>query len=122
MNTEKPRRKEEGIMCPLFRQDVHEVCHNCEWYCHIRGENPNTGEKVDHWGCSVSFLPVLQIETSQQVRGVQKTTESFRNATINEATVHQAMDRLGVRYDITRAQLENGAPILIEAQNGKAQT
>lgn len=45
----------------------------------IRGQNPNTGEDIDDWGCSMAWLPVLMIENSQMQRQTGAAVESFRN-------------------------------------------
>jgi predicted Ser/Thr protein kinase len=55
----------------------------CEWFTQVRGENPNTGEQVDEWGCAVTWLPMLLIENSQQQRQTGAAVESFRNETVN---------------------------------------
>ena len=51
----------------------------CAWFMSIRGKNPNTGEDVDEWGCSMAWMPVLLIENSQQQRQTGAAVESFRN-------------------------------------------
>ena len=33
----------------------------------VRGNNPNTGEEIDDYGCSMAWLPVLMIENSQLI-------------------------------------------------------
>lgn len=64
--------------CPL---DKFEPCRkfDCAWFIAIRGANPNTGEDVDEWGCSIAWLPILMIENSQQQRQTGAAVESFRN-------------------------------------------
>ena len=32
------------------------------------GMDPQTGEDIDHWGCAVTWVPMLTIENSQQQR------------------------------------------------------
>ena len=51
----------------------------CAWFMKIRGTNPNTGQDIDEWGCSIAWLPVLLIENSQQQRQTGAAVESFRN-------------------------------------------
>ena len=71
--------------CPLG-SECEEIkdnkIHRCMWYTAVRGTNPNTGEEVDEWSCAISWLPTLQIETSQTQRGVSSALESFRNETV----------------------------------------
>jgi len=64
--------------CPL---DGFNPCRqlDCAWFLKIRGANPNTGADIDEWGCSMSWLPILLIENSQQQRQTGAAVESFRN-------------------------------------------
>lgn len=72
--------------CPL---DSFNPCRqlNCAWFMKIRGNNPNTGEEIDDYGCSMAWLPILMIENSQQQRQTGAAVESFRNEMVraNEA-------------------------------------
>lgn len=62
----------------------------------IRGNNPNTGEEIDDYGCSIAWLPVLMIENSQQQRSTGAAVESFRNEMVksNETSQHVLMTTL----------------------------
>ena len=64
--------------CPL---DNFNPCRElgCAWFLQIRGNNPNTGKEIDEWGCSMSWLPIMMIENSQQQRSTGAAVESFRN-------------------------------------------
>jgi hypothetical protein len=53
--------------------------------------NPNTGEMVDNWGCAVTWLPMLQIETSQQARQAGAAVESFRNEVVRSNAQNQQL-------------------------------
>ena len=57
----------------------------CAWFVQLRGQNPNTGQDVDEWGCAVSWLPVLLVENSQQQRQTAAAVESHRNVTMRIA-------------------------------------
>jgi len=73
--------------CPL---NNFEPCKQleCTWFIQLRGQNPNTGQDVDKWGCSMTFLPMLMVENSQQQRQTGAAVESFRNEMVraNEAS------------------------------------
>lgn len=73
--------------CPL---DGFNPCRqlDCAWFLKIAGKNPNTGADIEDWGCSMSWLPILMIENSQQQRSTGAAVESFRNEMVkaNEAT------------------------------------
>jgi hypothetical protein len=66
-----------GTFCPLIKKDCIQL--KCAWFMQIRGINPNTGQEVDEWGCSVAWLPMLMVENSQQQRQTGAAVESFRN-------------------------------------------
>lgn len=74
--------------CPLNGfQPCKEL--ECAWFMQIRGKNPNTGEDVDEWGCSMAWLPMLMIENSQQQRSTGAAVESFRNEMVKANEVSQ---------------------------------
>jgi hypothetical protein len=72
----------KGHFCPLIKKDCIE--NKCEWYCQVRGVNPNTGEPVDEWQCAINLLPVLLIENSKQQRSTSVAVESFRNESVKQ--------------------------------------
>lgn len=78
--------------CPL---DGFKPCRqlDCAWFIKVRGNNPNTGEEIDDYGCSMAWLPVLMIENSQQQRQTGAAVESFRNEMVkaNEASQQMLM-------------------------------
>jgi hypothetical protein len=69
--------KEIQKKCPL----IGEECwgHECEWYQHIRGLDPQSGEPVDEYKCAHLWQNVLLIENSQMQRQTGAAVESFRN-------------------------------------------
>lgn len=81
--------------CPL---DGFKPCRQleCAWFMKIRGNNPNTGEEVDEYGCSMAWMPMLMIENSQQQRSTGAAVESFRNEMVksNETSQHVLMATL----------------------------
>jgi len=72
---------EQGNLCPLFKEPCKKM--ECAWFGNIRGVNPNTGEEVDDWNCTMVMLPMLLIENSQQSRQTGAAVESFRNEMVN---------------------------------------
>lgn len=68
---------EPGKFCPLIKKDCIGI--QCSWFTQIRGTNPNTGQDIDEWGCAVTWMPILQIENSQQSRQAGAAVESLRN-------------------------------------------
>ena len=76
--------------CPL---NNFEPCKqmDCAWFLKIRGHNPNTGEEVDDWGCSMAWMPVLLIENAQMSRQTGAAVESFRNEMVKANETSQQM-------------------------------
>jgi hypothetical protein len=66
-----------GTFCPLIKEDCVQL--KCAWFIQLRGKNPNTGQDVDEWLCSISALPMLQVEVAKETRQGAAATESFRN-------------------------------------------
>lgn len=77
-----------GNFCPLLKKDCVQL--QCNWFIQVRGTNPNTGQEVDEWGCSIAWLPHLLIENANQTRQAGAATESFRNEFVKsaEATIN----------------------------------
>lgn len=74
--------------CPL---DGFKPCRelDCAWFMKITGHNPNTGDKIDDWGCAVVWNPILMIENSQMQRQTGAAVESFRNEMVKANEVSQ---------------------------------
>jgi hypothetical protein len=74
--------------CPL---DNFNPCRqlDCAWFIQVRGTNPNTGKEVDEWACSMTWMPTLMIENSQQQRSTGAAVESFRNEMVKANQVSQ---------------------------------
>ena len=86
---------ESKANCPL---DDFNPCRQleCAWFMKVRGTNPNTGQEVDEWGCSIAWLPILLIDNSQQQRQTGAAVESFRNEVVR-SNIEQAQLLLGAK-------------------------
>jgi hypothetical protein len=83
--------------CPL---DGFKPCRQleCAWFMKVRGTNPNTGEEIDDYGCSIAWLPVLMVENSQQQRQTGAAVESFRNEMVKANDVSQQVLRATIQH------------------------
>ena len=68
---------EPGKFCPLIKKDCLQL--GCSWFAQVRGKNPQTGADVDEWACAIVWMPLLTINTAQEVRQGAAATESLRN-------------------------------------------
>jgi hypothetical protein len=71
-----------GLVCPLHRKDMSEVCHKCPWWTRIVGKHPQSEEMLDNWQCAVGLLPMLLIEGTQMQRQTGAALETFRNGMV----------------------------------------
>jgi len=53
--------------------------HKCMWHVKVTGEDPQTKEMHDEWGCSMAWTPLLLIENSRQQLSTASAVESLRN-------------------------------------------
>lgn len=78
-------------------------------YVQIRGTNPNTGQEVDEYGCSIAWMPILLLEGAQQQRQTGAAVESFRNVMVKSA--QEAIELASERKSLTESSIQ---PKLIE--------
>jgi hypothetical protein len=76
--------------CPI---NNFEPCKkfDCAWFIEVRGTNPQTGEEITDWSCSIAMLPMLLIENAKQSSQTGAAVENFRNV-----MVEQQKDLLGL--------------------------
>ena len=67
----------KGNFCPLLKKDCVE--HKCAWYINVMGVNPQTGQETNDWGCSISYIPLLQMETAKQSRSTTSSVDQLRS-------------------------------------------
>lgn len=83
--------------CPL---NNFEPCKqlDCAWFIKISGQNPQTGQEVDEWGCSIAWLPVLLIENNRVNYQTGAAVESFRNEMVkaNESSQNLILAAAGI--------------------------
>lgn len=102
---------DKGEICPFNGKDVSKVCHKCPLYVQLRGSNPQTGQEVDQWSCSLAILPILMIETSQNARHTTAAVESFRNEVVKDnAAISSALQ---IASEAARHKIE---PLMLEGE------
>jgi len=88
--------------CPLLNKKC--IKHQCLWYNMLQGKHPQTGLDVQEWGCSIAWLPLLLVENSAKMTGVQAATESFRNEMVKGQNV---MNNILATNPKTRNEIKN---------------
>jgi hypothetical protein len=64
--------------------------HSCPKWIHITGTDPATGQSVDKYGCSDSFMHMLMIENTMVQHQTGAAVDSFRNEMLKLNGVSQA--------------------------------
>ena len=86
-------------LCPLLNDSCVE--HQCRFWIHVVGQNPQTGVQEDKFDCAIAWMPILMIENSNEQRKTAASVQSFRN----EMVKMQGMMLLEARG---RQGIENG--------------
>ena len=87
-------RKKEPI-CPLLKKEC--IGDGCMFWTHMLGTNPQTGQPVDQFDCSIRWLPVLILENARMTRGAQAAVESMRNEVVQRQDALNNAVALGQR-------------------------
>lgn len=88
------------VKCPAtaFARSCREIVVECDCpkFVNVRGQNPQTGETIDRFGCVDAFLPLLLIENAKLTAQAGAAIESFRNEVVasNEAAVQERQNVL----------------------------
>lgn len=76
------------ITCP-FGSKCEEIKDNkinrCALYTQLAGKDPQTGEDINTWKCSLAWMPILLVENAMTNRGQTAALESFRNESVTQA-------------------------------------
>ena len=91
--------------CPL---NGFEPCKKleCGWFIELRGANPQTGEDMSEWGCSMAMLPILLIENGRQTSHTGAAIESFRNEMVKAN--HNSLELMAAAAEGRKAKLIEG--------------
>lgn len=85
----------KNALCPLLNKPCIEA--KCKFWVHIVGAHPQSGAPMDHFDCSIAWLPVLLVEQSRRTVGVSAAVETMRNEVV------QRQDELNLAVRIPRA-------------------
>lgn len=79
---EKPKSRSQ-LSCPFMGgKKMCTVCHKCNFWEHIRGKNPNTGEDIDRWDCTLKLQYLMQMENNKFTYELGSAVESMRNVNV----------------------------------------
>lgn len=76
LGVKKPQR-EPGYDCPLYRKDVSEVCHTCEFY---EGLPVRVGLQPDiKWGCVFTHTTFILRDVVTEINALQGKQAEFND-------------------------------------------
>jgi len=93
----------KGNFCPLIKKEC--IGLKCAWFTQIRGVNPNTGQEVDEWDCSVNWLPMTTLEVAQRSLSTAAAVESFRNEVVKANESNQQLYISAINQGVIPAQI-----------------
>ena len=100
-------RKKEPI-CPLLKKEC--LGDGCMFWTHVQGAHPQTGHPVDHFDCSIKWLPLLLVENARHVRGAQAAVESMRNEVVQRQDALNNAVALGQRQSAKQIEGQEWSP------------
>jgi len=62
-----------------FARDEMDIPVTCRWWVHLYGKDPQSEKVLDQHDCSIAWLPVTTIETSQMARHNTASVDKVAN-------------------------------------------
>lgn len=72
---------------PDFKLNAQGIKKPCRWWTQVAGKDPQSEKIIDHFDCSMAWMPVVGLEQSQMTRHNTATIQEFRNEN------HDAMEK-----------------------------
>ena len=73
----------KGKKCPFggFTKDCRDLVSEgtCEYWTHIEGRHPLTGETMNEWGCAFAYAWVFAAEAARNAHHARADTLTLRN-------------------------------------------
>lgn len=90
------------------------IKHDCEFYIHLQGMDPQTGQPRDEFGCSIRWLPILLIENSNQ----QRQTKAGIDKVATEVNKHKQVFLKALSPEVQERVLTSPPLPQLEEKNG----
>ena len=124
MQNETERQR---LACPIYKEicvkghtksmgeDADGCQTHCRWWIHVVGKDPQSNKDIDLWDCSISWLPILQVETTQRI--MQGTASQDKTANvIFEALPQPTQQRIMLKNPIDPQMVDGNQKLLDEKQ------
>lgn len=85
----------------------------CAFFIKLAGKNPQTGEVIDDPGCSISFMPIIQLEGNQHIRQATASTDKVAKEVRSQHTTF-----VSALSEEARQRLMTESRELLENKNG----
>ncbi len=90
------------------------IGNECEWFRHLTGLNPQTGQPTDEWSCAIGWLPLLLVEVAKTNRETTASTDKVANQ-VNKGRA----EFLGALSEEAQKRLINADPKIMQiSSNG----
>ena len=72
-----------GATCETVKTDAEgQYIETCPWFIHVTGKHPQSEEIIDKKLCSIAWIPLVSLESTQATRGVHDAICSMRDETL----------------------------------------
>lgn len=108
--------------CPLIKKKC--IQDKCAFWMHVLGRDPATNNPIDHFDCTIRWLPTLIIENSNQTRmgaaSVDKVATEVAKVKVNMKHQTAVMGIMPLTNEQETKAIQGQAigVLQIEAQNG----
>lgn len=93
----------KDCVCPLHRKSMAKVCRTCPLWVRVTMQEPQNGEQVDRWDCSLAWLPSLLINLGKESAANVAATHKVRN--VVASIMVASMDRQQLEDHGTKPRL-----------------
>lgn len=78
--------------------------NRCRLYVKLAGQNPQTGEMMDEWNCSIAWSVIMLVENANTNRGQTAALESFRNETVQGQNIFNSIMMAAANHNLLNKQ------------------
>ncbi|MGZ8924411.1 MAG: hypothetical protein ACXW2E_00875 [Nitrososphaeraceae archaeon] len=76
--------------------------NRCRLYIKLAGQNPQTGEQMDEWNCSIPWSVIMLVENANTNRGQTAALESFRNEAVQGQQIFNTLIAQSIQHRLNK--------------------
>lgn len=88
--------RKKANFCPFLKKEC--IGKECALHVTILGKDPQTNKDIEESQCAIAWMPIVQIETSKEVRSVSASVDNLRTENENRQRWWvSVLDKIGVK-------------------------